>query len=127
MTDQKWINGVFSTIDSMDAAAFAALISPDGTFQWGAYPVMTGTEAITQFVAGFFSVLSGLSHNITDMWKAEGDTDVLFINGEITYTVPNGAKVNMNFLNVFRMEGKLIREYKVYADPTALNEALSKG
>jgi len=126
MIDQNWIKELFSTIDSMDSPAFAKYITQDGTFQWGAFPKMEGTEAITQFVSGFFSMLTSLSHDVTNVWQADGDPDTIFAGGNTLYTIPNGEKVTLSFLNLFRMEGKLIREYTVFCDPTPLNEAFAK-
>ena len=125
MIDKKWMEELFSTIDSMDSAAFAAYITPDGKFRWGSYPEMNGTEAIVQFVTGFFSMLTGLSHNIENIWQADGDPNIILTKGTITYTIPNGEKITLNFLNQFLMEGKMIKEYLIYADPTPLNAAFA--
>ena len=126
MTDRKWINELFATIDNMDSEGFAAYITPEGTFQWGSYPRVTGTEDITNFVTGFFSMIKSLSHNITGVWHADGDPDTVFVRGETLYTTPGGEQVTLTFLNLFLMDGKLVKDYTVYADPSPLNEALAK-
>ncbi len=125
MVEKEWMEELFATIDSLDSEAFAAYITPDGMFRWGSFPEMNGTEAIVKFVTGFFSMLTGLSHNIENIWQADGDSDIILVKGTITYTIPNGDKVTLNFLNQFLMQGKMIREYLIYADPTPLNEAFA--
>ena len=126
MIDHQWIDRLFSTIDGMDPAAFAAFLTPDGSFRWGSQDELCGREAITGFIGGFYGMLKSLRHSVTQVWEIENETRTLFVEGDVTYTLPDESTVTVPFLNRFLIEGDLIAEYFVFADPTPLYEALAK-
>ena len=108
----------------MDAVAFSRFITPDGTFRWGSNPTMTGTQQITDFVNGFYSMIKSLQHTVHRTWTADTDGKILFVEGDVSYTLPNGKVVPVPFFNKFVMKGDLIHEYRVYADPTPMFKAM---
>lgn len=117
-----WIDDLFAAIDRRDADAFAAFLTEDGRFRWGSRPVVEGRQAVRDFVAGFFADFEALSHRLTGTWDVP-QRDALFVEGEVTYTLPGGARVSVPFLNRFRLDGDRVAEYLIYADPTPLTEA----
>ncbi len=124
MINQEWIDGLFKTIDAQDASAFAKYITANGQFRWGSAPAAVGTENIEQFVAGFFSTINALSHTIDRFWTTdEGQT--VFVQGMTSYTMPNDAVVDVPFLNYFKMDGDLVEDYFVYADPSPMAAAMT--
>ncbi len=117
MSNNDWYEGVFRTIDAMDVDAFVSYITEDGTFRYGSGPAVQGAEAIRDFVTAFFSSIAGLTHTIDATWEVGDDR---FIQGTVTYQMPDGRDAVVPFLNLFRMEGEKIREYLVYADPSPM-------
>ena len=117
MSLQDWYAGLFAAIDAMDANAFADYMTEDGIFRYGSNPPAEGKPAVRDAVAGFFSTLNGLSHELLGTWEAD---DVRFIQGIVTYELTDGRSVLVHFLNLFRMEGDLVREYLVYTDPSPM-------
>ncbi|PIX96828.1 MAG: hypothetical protein COZ24_08640 [Hydrogenophilales bacterium CG_4_10_14_3_um_filter_63_21] len=114
-----WVRQLFLTIDARDATAFAAYLAEDGTFRYGSQPVVAGREAVREHVAGFFTGMSSLSHDLTGFWWGQ-TRDTCFVQGEVTYHLPNAAVVTLPFLNLFRMRDTAIVDYLIYTDPTPL-------
>lgn len=116
-----WVRQLFHSIDARDAAAFADYLTEDGSFRYGSQPVVAGRDAVREHVAGFFAGLSGLSHELTGFWWGPA-RDTCFVQGEVTYHLPNAAVVTLPFLNLFHMRGTAIVDYLVYTDPTPLSQ-----
>jgi hypothetical protein len=45
----EWLGGIFRTIDSMDAAAFAEAFTEDGTFRFGNDDTVAGREQVQHY------------------------------------------------------------------------------
>lgn len=121
MPDAAWTERLFATIDAMDADAFAAHLTEDGVFRWGSLDPVRGRPAVREFVAGFFSGFRSLSHRLHQTWEIAED-DVVFVQGEVTYVLPDRVEVTVPFLNLCRLRGDEVAEYLIYADPTPLNQ-----
>ena len=114
-----WVRQLFHSIDARDASAFAAYLAEDGTFRYGSQPAVVGNAAVREHVAAFFSGLNGLSHELTGFWWGAA-RDTCFVQGEVTYHLPNATQVTLPFLNLFHMRDMAIVDYLVYTDPTPL-------
>jgi ketosteroid isomerase-like protein len=117
MANQDWFTGLFKTIDDMDVDAFAAYLSEGSSFTYGSQPTVEGLEGVRAAITGFFGTINGISHTLHGTWDAG---DARFCQGEVTYTMPDDREVTLPFLNMFRMDGEKIREYRVYVDPTPM-------
>jgi len=113
----KWLEEIYTKIDAKDAAGFAGYITENGAFRFGNMEPLVGTQAITDGVAYFFSTIGSSKHKIVNAWQ---NGDWITWQGEVLYTRLDGNKVNVNFVNIFRMEGDLIAEYLIYIDNTPL-------
>lgn len=116
------VKGLFAAIDRMDAKAFASYLAPDGVFRMGSYPPVRGQAAAETFVEGFFKTLHHVRHEVTSTYEADGQT---FLEGTVTYGLPNGKEVSVPFLNRLRLEGDRATEYLIYLDPTPVVAALA--
>jgi ketosteroid isomerase-like protein len=114
-----WLLELFRTIDRRDAAGFTRHLTDDARFRYGSQPAVEGHEAIEAAVAAFLSGFRELRHELREVWEIP-DRQTVFVQGEAAYTLPNGTRVELPFLNLFRLRGKLIVDYLVYADPTPL-------
>ncbi len=74
----------------------------------------SSTGARTRSRAGRLS-----EHTVEEEWAIEGER-VAFVQGSVTYCLPDGRSVSIPFLNLFRLRGEKIAEYRVYVDPTPL-------
>jgi ketosteroid isomerase-like protein len=117
------IRELFAAIDSQDPDRFASFLTEDVRFRWGSQPPITGRREVRDHVQAFFSGFQALSHRILEFWEAP-DRRVLFVQGEVSYTLASGQVVSLPFLNLFRVHGRAISEYLIYADPTPLTAAM---
>lgn len=117
--DPGWLSELFAAIDRRDAPGFAGFLAEDARFRYGSQPPVEGREAIQQAVAAFVSGFRELRHELREVWQIP-DRQTIFVEGQVTYTLPTGARISLPFLNRFLMRDELIVDYRIYADPTPL-------
>lgn len=107
------LDGLFQSIDAMDADRFVSFLSEDSEFRFGSAPPVHGRAAIGEAVQAFFDTISGLSHSITRVWR---DDSSLACEGEVCYRRHDGSEVIIPFVDVFDLQGDLISRYKIFID-----------
>jgi hypothetical protein len=115
---QHYVADLFDAVDALDATAFAERFTEDGTFRFGNAPPVVGRQRIEASVAGFFSAISGLKHEIVGVWSGvwEGgavtsvETTVMYLRKDATVT--DAIPVT----STLRMRGDLIADFRVFAD-----------
>jgi limonene-1,2-epoxide hydrolase len=110
---QESLEAVFAAIDAKDAERFAGFLTDDARFRFGSAPAVSGRNAIVGAVSAFFDSLAGLCHVLTAV-ATRGD--LLFCEGETTYTRHDGKSVVVPFADVFEYDGEKIADYRIYAD-----------
>lgn len=113
----EWLKNLYTTIDKMDAYAFADFISPNGEFIFGNIPSIVGRENIAVFVDNFFKSIKALKHEPSD-FVIERDKVISW--GMVTYTRHNDTDLTVKFCNIFLMDGDLIRTYDIFIDTSQL-------
>jgi ketosteroid isomerase-like protein len=108
---------LFEAIDARDAQAFAGFLSPDVEFVFSNAPALHGREQVEAAIAGFFSSLAGLRHELTEHWEID---DSLIMRGRVTYTRHDGSQLSVPFANTFKIRQDLICEYRIFGDFSAL-------
>src|SRR5574342_430028 len=115
---RHYVAALFHTVDALDATAFAERFTEDGTFRFGNAPAVVGRQQIEESVAGFFSMIGGLKHQILGVWSGvwEGGA-VASVETTVTYrrkdeTVTDAIPVT----STLRMRGDLIADFRVFAD-----------
>jgi ketosteroid isomerase-like protein len=122
MTVDQWVTDLFGAIDSMDAATFANAFTEDGTFRFGNNEPVVGRLQVEQSVSGFFSVLGGLSHQITGVWSGNWEGgEVISVEADVTYTRKDGTLTQpLPATSTLRMEGDRIKDYRAFVDISPL-------
>jgi limonene-1,2-epoxide hydrolase len=115
---QQSLEALFAAIDARDARGFADFLTDDARFRFGSSPPVTGRRDIIEAVSAFFASLAGVNHVITAV-ATRGD--MLFCEGETTYTRHDGKAVVVPFADVFEYDGDKIADYRIYADLTPLH------
>ncbi len=113
----EWLKNLYTTIDKMDANAFADYISRDGEFIFGNIPAVVGRENISTFVDHFFKSIKGIQHTPLD-FVIENNKVISW--GIVTYTRHNETQLSVKFCNLFLRDGELIKTYDVYVDTSQL-------
>jgi len=117
MSRQQWVNDLFKTVDAKDTEGFCGYLTEDARFKFSNAEEVSGRSNIKEAVGGFFSSISALRHNITDIVE-QGDK--LVCRGEVTYTRKDSGQVTFPFMNFFRLKGGQVAEYQIYVDASRL-------
>jgi ketosteroid isomerase-like protein len=104
---------VFADVDRMDAKAFASHLAEDCLLRFGNADEVVGRGAIEEAIAGFFTTINGISHQIVDQWDVDNTTIVQL---EATYTRKDDRKVTLPAVAVWRQSDELIDDYRIYVD-----------
>jgi ketosteroid isomerase-like protein len=112
-----WVAQLFQAIDRMDSDGLALFLANDATFQFGNAQPVKGKQNVRDAVAAFFSSIKGISHRLLGTWQVD---DVVFVQGEATYTRKDDKIVRVPFFNLFKMNGPLVSQYVIYVDTSPL-------
>jgi ketosteroid isomerase-like protein len=105
---------MFRDIDRMDADAWAAHLAPDAVMRFGNADPVHGREACRDALAGFYDMIGGLRHEISDQWK-HGDATI--VEATVTYTRQDGRDVAVPVVTIYRTNvDDMIADYRVYID-----------
>ena len=104
-------------VDRKDAAGFAAVFADDATLRFGNNPTLTGTKAIEQAIAGFFTAMKALRHETKKVTVHE---NMMFLEAFVTYDRHDGQKVTVPAMTVYEMtdtpKGKKAKDCRIYVD-----------
>ena len=115
---KDWMKRLFAAIDNKDADGFVSFLSEDACFRFANAPVICNKKDIRNAVALFLSGIKSLRHSISGVWEQD---NVVICEGEVKYTRHNGSELALPFVDIFRMNGDLIADYRVYMDISALS------
>ncbi|HEC41254.1 MAG TPA: nuclear transport factor 2 family protein [Bacteroides sp.] len=114
------IKSLYQAIDNFDTKSFATYLDDEANFKFGNMPVVSGKDAIFEFVAGFFQAIKAISHTNLEIWEIEG---IRFVNATVTYTRLDGSTLTVNFSNTFKLKGEKIKDYLIFIDNSELFKA----
>ena len=117
MDTQKQIRKLFERIDNHDLAGFLEFLSEDVHFKFGNQDPVNGKENLRNRMDVFFKSIASMSNDIINIWEQK---DVVICRGVVTYTRHDNSVLSVPFVNIFRMEQNLIKEYSIYADISSL-------
>jgi SnoaL-like domain len=107
------IQRIYAADEALDAKAFVSLLTADVNFRLGSYPPAIGREAVHRMVADFFTTIAGLKHHLLEVW--ERDNTIIF-QAEVTYTRPDRSQVTLPYMDVLKLDGDRVKDYKIYID-----------
>ncbi|HET8650634.1 MAG TPA: nuclear transport factor 2 family protein [Gemmatimonadales bacterium] len=113
----SWTAPLFKAIDSGDWKSFGEFLTDQATFRYGSFPAVHGRDAIRQAAAQAVAPFAKVWHELQAGWEAPGSC---VLQGEVNYQLPNGTIHRLPFVNIFRMEGRLVQDYLIYIDPSPL-------
>lgn len=114
---KEWLSRLFATIDRMDAGGFVSFLSEEASFRFANAPVVYGKENIHSVISNFFSNIKGIRHTIEGAWE---QGEVVICEGEVTYMRHDGQELTLPFVDIFRMSGTFIADYRIYMDISPL-------
>ncbi len=112
------VKQLFQAIDRKDADSFVSFLTPDASFRFANAPVVRNKEDILHAVGSFLASIKSLRHLIKDIWE---QGDVIICEGEVRYTRLNGSELTLPFVDILRIKGDLVDDYRVYIDISPLS------
>ena len=114
----EWARALYDEhVDRKDAAGFAAAFTDDATLQFGNNPPLAGRAAIESAIAGFFTAMVSLRHELVRL-SLDGRT--LFLEARVTYTRHDGGVVTVPAMTVFdttaTSAGRRAERCRIYVD-----------
>ena len=110
------IMDVFATMDGGDLDGMVEHMTDDVTTRFGNNAEICGKPAFRVLFTEVGRAISGLRHDVLDLWHAVEDFDVWVVQLSVSYRLFDGSTVTLPCCNVFRMRGDLISDYRVYMD-----------
>ncbi|HEV7864199.1 MAG TPA: nuclear transport factor 2 family protein [Acidimicrobiia bacterium] len=118
MAVDQWVVDLFRAVDARDASTVAKAFAEDGTFRFGNTEAAVGREQIERNMAGFFSMIGGLSHDIIGVWSGFwAGGAVTSVEAEVTYTRQDGSRTEpLPVTSTLRLDGDQIKDYRIFMD-----------
>jgi ketosteroid isomerase-like protein len=108
---------LFADIDSMDPDAYARHLADDVSFRFGNSDVVVGRDAVRDTWAGFCEGIDGVSHDVVEQWEV-GPTTI--VEATVTYTRKDGSTISLPVVTIYRGDGELIEDYRIFMDVAPL-------
>lgn len=111
---RTWLGDLYSAVDGMDAAGFAAFFADQGRLSFGNWDPLTGPQAVEAAIDEFYEAIDGLDHDIQRIWTP---TDAaVHIEAAVTYTRLDGDEVTVPAAVHFTRGEEAIQDMRVYVD-----------
>jgi ketosteroid isomerase-like protein len=113
----EFVSKVHESIDSMDEQGFANYLTENCTFVYANGEPVVGRANAAAASHGFLNLLGGIKHDIVNVWAFE---NVLISRVSVTYTRKDGSTLTVPAVTIWKLEGNLIDECRIYADSSQL-------
>jgi ketosteroid isomerase-like protein len=104
---------LFADIDSMDPDRFADHLAEDAVMRFGNAEPVHGRAAIRDAWAGFCAGIDGVAHDVVGRWEPD---DATVVEANVTYTRRDGGRVTVPVATIYRAQGELIDDYRIFID-----------
>ena len=104
---------LFDDIDSMNPDRFAQHLDGDVVMRFGNADPVRGRDAVRDAWAGFCQGIDGVRHDVVEQW-AQGPATI--VEAKVSYTRKDGSQVTVPVVTIYRGEGELIEDYRIFID-----------
>ena len=104
---------LFEDIDSMDPDRYARHLSANVVMRFGNSDPVVGRVSVRDAWAGFCADLRGVRHDLVERWEA-GPTTI--VEALVTYTRTDDGTVTVPVVTIYRADGVLIDDYRIFID-----------
>jgi catechol 2,3-dioxygenase-like lactoylglutathione lyase family enzyme len=103
----------FGRGEAFDSQGFISFFTDKPMYQFGNGAPCFTKAAIAESVAGFFSTVDALYHDIRNIWEV-GNT--AFVEMDVIYWRKDGTSVRLPCADIFRFQGDKIQELRIFMD-----------
>jgi limonene-1,2-epoxide hydrolase len=112
------IRRLIKLFEAMNVDEAIKMFTEDCSYRFGNYPAARGREGVRQSATStHLTAIKGVAFDIKGIWESG---DVLVCEMEINYTKTDDSILTLPCTDVFRMEGNLIKDMRIYMDPSPL-------
>jgi hypothetical protein len=104
---------LFEDIDSMDPDRYARHLSDNVVMRFGNSDPVVGRVPVRDAWAGFCDGLQGVRHDLVERWEAGPAT---IVEALVTYTRTDDSTVTVPAVTIYRANGDLIDDYRIFID-----------
>ncbi len=116
---------LFSRGESFDTLGFSELFIEKPLYQFGNFPIAYNRSDIKVSADDFFTKIQAVYH---DLKTVREDGDILIVEMDVHYWRNDGTYITLPCTDIFRMEGKLFSELRIFMDVNPVfNPALVSG
>ncbi|MDA0179324.1 nuclear transport factor 2 family protein [Solirubrobacter phytolaccae] len=101
----------------MEPEAFTRHLSDDVRFTFGNSETVVGRDNVRDVWAGFCDGIAGVSHAVIEQFEAGPAT---IVESTVTYTRKDTSTVSLPVVTIYRGEGDLIDDYRIFMDVAPL-------
>jgi limonene-1,2-epoxide hydrolase len=111
---QLFATGETGPDDPLKASAkFITFFTEDARYRFGSFEPVVGREGIGNSVANFFPLVKALYHDIHTIWEQGNE---LIVEMDVIYTRHDDTVITLPVADIFRFEGDLIRDMRIFMD-----------
>jgi ketosteroid isomerase-like protein len=116
VTRPQVVRAMFVALDRGDIEQMVQYMTDDVVTAFGNFPELKGKAAFHAMFRDVAKSVSGVRHDIHDLWHVGQDPDVVVARMTVTYTRNDGSAIGLPCCNVFRMRANLVSHYSVFMD-----------
>lgn len=114
---REFVSKVYETIDAKNEQGFAKCLTENCTFVYGNNDPVVGRTNAAAASQAFLNMLGGIKHHLVDVWAFE---NVIVSQVAVTYTRKDGSTLTIPAATIWKLQGELIDECRIYADSSLL-------
>jgi hypothetical protein len=114
------VRRLIGLFEKMNVDEAIKMFTEDCRYRFGNYPAAKGREGVRQSAtSSHLTAIKGCTFDIQGLWEFDGG-DVVVCQMEINYIRTDDSVLTLPCTDVFRMEGALIQDMRIYMDPSPL-------
>lgn len=102
LTEQNW-------------EAMYPFFTEDLVYKVGSNPLISGAKAAAEYLASFYKIVKPAAHEVRGAWELEDGTVIIEMDAKYIRLADN-KPITVPCCDVYRFEGDLIKEWRVYPD-----------
>lgn len=108
-----WVREYYDDVDAMALDPWLGRHTDDVVVTFGNNPPAKGKEQVGEAIAGFWTTIGGLRHDIRTT-HTDGDTVALEV--DVTYERKDGRSVTVPCASILHRRGELVDSLSIYID-----------
>ena len=101
----------------MEPEAFTRHLSDDVRFTFGNSETVVGRDEVRDVWAGFCDGIAGVSHEVIEQFEQGSAT---IVESTVTYTRKDNSTISLPVVTIYRGDGDLIEDYRIFMDVAPL-------